>query len=236
MQELVIAPDAALAASGPVKVAGDPVSVTLLCPFAREQLFVKEERRRGARRARRRRRTRLGSFGRMQIGDPAPAFELTDTAGRPHALPGDGAAATVVYVMCNHCPYVVAWIPRMRAVAEDYADRGVRFLAINGNDAERYPADAPERMRAFVDDSGWPVPYLFDESQDVLRSLDAERTPEVYVFDGEGALAYHGAPDGDHDDPAQGGQWLRDALDAILVGTTPDPAETPARGCSVKWR
>jgi peroxiredoxin len=171
------------------------------------------------------------------LGDPVPAFTLPDTDGVAHGVPAEDApAATVLVVTCNHCPYVIAWNPRLRAVADDYAPRGVRFLGINPNDASRYPADSLDRMRRFVADQGWPYPYLHDESQDVARALGAERTPHVYVLDGDQRLAYVGAPDADHQDEAQGAAWLRGALDAVLAGRRADPAETPARGCGVKWR
>jgi peroxiredoxin len=171
------------------------------------------------------------------IGDPVPAFTLTDTEGERHELPADQAPpATVLIQSCNHCPYVVAWNPRLRAVAEDYAPRGVRFLAVHSNDPVRYPADSPERMAEFVRRQNWPIPYAFDESQDVARALGAERTPEVFVLDGEQRLAYHGAPDADHTDPSQNAAWLRAALDAVLAGQPVERPETPARGCSVKWR
>src|SRR5215213_500383 len=99
------------------------------------------------------------------LGDTVPAFTLPDTEGAEHAVPTqDAPPATVLVVTCNHCPYVVAWNPRLRRVAEDYAPRGVRFLAINPNDAERYPADSIEQMRRFVRTSDWPMPYLHDES------------------------------------------------------------------------
>ena len=127
------------------------------------------------------------------LGDSAPAFTLPDTDGERHSVPLDDApAATVLVVTCIHCPYVVAWNPRLRAVAEEYAPRGVRFLGINANDAARYPADSLEHMRRFVADQAWPFPYLHDESQDVARALGAERTPHVYVLDGAQRLAYVG--------------------------------------------
>jgi peroxiredoxin len=171
------------------------------------------------------------------IGDTVPSFTLTDTEGTRHEVPADKApAATVLIETCNHCPYVVAWNPRLRAVAEDYAPRGVRFLAISSNDPVRYPADSPERMAQFVRDQDWPIPYAFDESQDVARALGAERTPHVFVLDGDQRLAYRGAPDSDHEDPSQNAAWLRAALDDILAGREVERAETPARGCSVKWR
>ena len=171
------------------------------------------------------------------LGDPAPAFTLPDTDGTEHSVPLDDApAATVLIVTCNHCPYVIAWNPRLRAVAEEYAPRGVRFLAVNANDAARYPADSLEHMRRFVAEQSWPIPYLHDESQDVARALGAERTPHVYVLDGDQRLAYAGAPDADHRDEGQGAVWLREALDAVLAGRPVERPETPARGCGVKWR
>jgi hypothetical protein len=141
----------------------------------------------------------------------------------------------VIVVTCNHCPYVIAWNPRLRAVAEDYTPRGVRFLAINPNDAERYPADSLDHMRRFAREQQWPMPYLHDEAQDAARALGAERTPHVFVLDGEQRLAYRGAPDADHTDESLRAVWLRDALDAVLAGDELARAETPARGCSVKW-
>jgi len=172
----------------------------------------------------------------FELGDPVPAFTLTDTEGTAHAVPADTAPpATVLVVTCNHCPYVIAWNPRLRAVAEDYAPRGVRVLAINANDAARYPADSPAAMERFVRDQSWPIPYLHDPTQEVARALDAQVTPHVFVLDGEQRLAYRGAPDGDHQDPSQGAAWLREALDAVLAGAQPANADTRPRGCSVKW-
>jgi peroxiredoxin len=172
---------------------------------------------------------------RFDIGDPVPPFSLPDTEGTEHAVPRD-APATVLVVTCLHCPYVVAWNPRMRAVAEEYGERGVRFLGIHANDASRYPADSLDHMRRFVREQDWPFPYLHDASQDVAHALGAEVTPHVFVLDGGGRLAYRGAPDADHQDPAQDAAWLRGALDAVLAGNPVDPAETKPRGCSVKWR
>jgi peroxiredoxin len=173
----------------------------------------------------------------MSIGDPVPAFTLPDTDGAPHSAPLDEApAATVLVVTCNHCPYVIAWNPRLKAAAQDYQPRGVRFLAINANDAARYPADSPQRMKQFVHDQDWPYPYLHDETQEVATALGAQVTPHVFVFDGQQRLVYVGAPDGDHQDPSRNAEWLRAALDAVLEGRPVQEPLRHARGCSVKWR
>jgi hypothetical protein len=138
---------------------------------------------------------------------------------------------------CNHCPYALAWHERIVAVARDYADRGVRVLAINSNDSERYPRDSLQAMRARVEQGEFEgVPYLRDESQDVARAYDAETTPDVFVLDAGGLLRYRGAPDADYEEPTQNAAFLRAALDAVLDGRDPDPLQTPPVGCSIKWK
>jgi peroxiredoxin len=171
------------------------------------------------------------------IGERAPDFELPGTDGERHALATDGAPATVVYWTCNHCPYALAWHERLLEVARDYADRGVRVLAINSNDPERYPADSFEAMADRVQrEGGWPHPYLHDESQEVARAWGAQRTPDVFVLDSGLRLRYRGAPDADYDDPSQGATWVRESLDAVLEGREPVRSETEPVGCSIKWR
>ena len=171
----------------------------------------------------------------VALGEPAPAFTLPATDGTRHGTDGDSVIAVVF--TCNHCPYALAWHDRIAAVARDYAGHGVRLLAVNPNDAVRYPRDSFAAMRERVQrDGGWPMPYLRDEDQTVARAYGAKTTPDIFVLDRERRLRYRGAPDADYDDPAQDARWLRDALDAVLDGRAPDPAETVPVGCSVKWR
>jgi peroxiredoxin len=170
----------------------------------------------------------------ISIGAQAPDFELPDTEGTRHSPDGD--PATVVVFTCNHCPYALAWHGRIMAAARDYGGRGVRFLAINSNDAQRYPRDSFQAMKQRVATEHWPLPYLHDESQDVAHAYDAQVTPDVFVLDAERRLRYRGAPDSAYDDPAQNAAWLRGAIDAILAGEHPSPAETKPVGCSIKWK
>jgi peroxiredoxin len=167
----------------------------------------------------------------IEIGEPAPEFELPDTDGDPQAL----RPPAVVIFTCNHCPYALAWHERLMDVARDYPD--VHFYAINPNDAERYPRDSLDAMRERVRaDEGWPMPYLHDESQEVARAYGAKTTPDVFVMDSGGALRYRGAPDPDHHDPSLHASWLREALDSVLAGEDVARPETDPVGCSVKWK
>jgi len=169
--------------------------------------------------------------------DRAPSFRLPGVDGAEHTLESYGDAVALVLVQsCNHCPYVQAWEGRMKAIQADYADRGVVLVAINSNDAERYPEDSFEEMGRRAKREGFNFDYLWDEDQSLGRALGAERTPEVFVFDNERRLAYHGAIDDSRDEKAVTHQYLRDALDSILDERMPLIAETPPSGCSVKWR
>jgi hypothetical protein len=162
------------------------------------------------------------------------AFDLPDTEGNRHSLPA-GEPVAVVFT-CNHCPYALAWHDRIATAARDYDGR-VPFFAINPNDSSRYPADSYEAMQKRVrEDGGWPMPYLHDESQEVATAYGARTTPDVFVFDAAGQLRYRGAPDADYGDDSANAQWLRDAIDAVLAGNEPDPAETEPVGCSIKWK
>ncbi len=170
----------------------------------------------------------------LAVGEPAPGFELQDTRGELHSPDGD--PATVVVFTCNHCPYALAWHERIMQAGRDYAGRGVRFLAVNSNDSDRYPRDSYEAMQRRVAGEDWSMPYLHDASQEVARGYDAQTTPDVFVLDAQRRVRYRGAPDSAYDEPEQGAAWLRQALDAVLSGRDPAPAETQPVGCSIKWK
>ena len=164
------------------------------------------------------------------IGDPVPPFSLPDTDGVAHAVPQDPAPpATVIAVTCNHCPHVIAWNPHLRRVAEEYGERGVRFLAVNANDSSRYPADSLEAMQRFVRDQQWPIPYLHDEAQDVARALGAEVTPHIFVLDGEHRLVYRGAPGSDARERRVAARRARRRARGRGAGARPRPARAGAR-------
>lgn len=167
----------------------------------------------------------------------APTFDLPGVDGRTHSLEEYADAPVLVLVQsCNHCPYVLAWEGRINALQREYADRGVRIVAISSNDAEAYPTDSFERMVEHAREAGYVIDYLYDESQEVARALGSERTPECFVYDAERRLVYHGAVDDNRDEPDVTEHYLRDAIEAALAGDPPPVTETPAVGCTVKWR
>ncbi len=173
----------------------------------------------------------------LTLGTEAPAFQLPGVDGRTHALDDYADAEALALVQsCNHCPYVQAWEGRMKDIQRDYADRGFRLVAVSSNDADRYPADSFAEMRARAEREGFNFDYLYDEDQSVAREYGPSRTPEVFLFDRERRLVYHGAIDDSRDDRAVGTRYLRDALEAVLAGEDAPVADTPPVGCTVKWK
>jgi len=167
----------------------------------------------------------------------APAFRLRGVDGAEHSLEDyDNAEVLVLIQSCNHCPYVQGWEGRIKAIAADYAGRGVRIVAVNSNDSDRYPQDSFDEMVRRAKREEFNFDYLWDEDQSIARALGSERTPEVFAFDRDRRLVYHGAIDDHRDEHAVEQHHLREALDAVLEGRGPAVADTSAVGCSIKWR
>jgi peroxiredoxin len=174
----------------------------------------------------------------LKIGDKALAFELPSVDGSNYSLSAiaEGKTATAVVFMCNHCPYVLAWLDRLIAIAKDYADQGVALAGINANDPAKYAADDFAGMQKMAKEYALPFAYLHDETQEVATAYAAERTPEIFLFDGDLKLRYHGAPDDNYEEGQASVPYLRNALDAILAGKEPPVTTTPAVGCTIKWK
>jgi len=176
----------------------------------------------------------------FRVGDDAPGFTLPDAVGGGRVTVGGAlpyAPCTCVVFMCNHCPYVHYLLAHFVAMTRAYAPRYVRFVAISANDVLDYPQDAPQHMQELALKMEFGFPYLYDESQAVARSWGAVCTPEFFVLDGAGRLAYHGrygAGRPGADKPA--GEDLNAAMDAVLEGRAPATEQFPSRGCSIKWK
>lgn len=172
----------------------------------------------------------------VPLGTPMPDFDLPDLAGR-RVRAGDlaGAPALVAFV-CDHCPYVRHVETVFGALAARH--REVRTVAICANDADAYPDDAPDRLREQSERAGWNFPYLLDTEQTVGRAFGAVCTPDFFLFDASGALAYRGAMDGST--PGNGlpvtGELLETALSRVEAGQAVPEPHRPSMGCSIKWR
>lgn len=175
----------------------------------------------------------------LTIGNRMLPFRLKNVDG--NMLAGEellkGKSAIVIIFSCNHCPYVQAWEDRMVALGKTYGPRGIAFALINANDPEKYPEDSYTEMVKRAKSKGYPFPYLHDADQSVARAYGASRTPEVFLFDGEGMLRYHGRIDDNYENPEQvRSHELKEALEALLAKRIPRVSETPPVGCTIKWK
>lgn len=173
----------------------------------------------------------------LQIGEQAPAFNLPATDGGSYALTDfDDSKVLVVFFTCNHCPYVIGSDESTRAIAERFADQGVRFVAINSNSPNTYEEDSFEHMVERMDEFKFPWVYLHDESQGVAEAYGALVTPHFYVFDESRKLIYVGrAIDNPRAWEASTTHELVDALVEHLAGQPVSVPVTNPIGCNVKW-
>ena len=173
------------------------------------------------------------------FGWKAPDFTLPGLDGRSRSLKDlAGPRGTLVAFICNHCPYVVAIIDRLVEDAARLSALGIGVVAINSNDAVRYPEDSFENMKIFARTHGILFPYLYDEGQDVARAYDAICTPDFFGFDAGLGLQYRGRLDASGRLPGPSNA-RRDLLEAMrmVAETGHGPSEqVSSMGCSIKWR
>jgi thiol-disulfide isomerase/thioredoxin len=149
-----------------------------------------------------------------------------------------GAPALLVVFLCNHCPYVKHIRHELARQGKEYQAKGVAIVGINSNDVAAYPDDSPELMVREKAEVGYTFPYLYDEAQQVARAYKAACTPDFYLFDRQGKLAYRGQFDSSRPGnaiPVTGGD-LRAALGAVLAGGSPSGDQQPSMGCNIKWK
>lgn len=176
----------------------------------------------------------------LPLGTKAHPFSLPDVVTH-ETVTFNGTSsskASVLMFICNHCPYVKHVKHQLIQLATDYQAKGVLFLAINANDAEQYPDDSPKHMQSTALADHYPFPYLFDETQEVAKAYQATCTPDFFVFDAKGCLAYRGQLDDSR--PGNGlavdGHAVRIALDCLLTHRAVPALQKPSLGCNIKWK
>ena len=174
----------------------------------------------------------------LKIWDKAPDFSLPGVDGKAYSLSDFKSKKILVVVfMCNHCPYVQAYIDRIKAVQSDFGIKGVEVVGINANDEINYPDDSFEKMIEFNKARKLNFPYLRDEDQTAATAYGAQCTPECFVFDADRKLKYHGRIDDNYkDENAVKTYDLRNAINALIHNQKVAIELTPAIGCSIKWR
>ena len=171
----------------------------------------------------------------VAVGQAAPDFTLTDTAGNRVSLADYSGKVVVLEWLNPDCPYVKRHYKAgtMKNLATTYGAEGVVWLTINTTNYMDAAANAKFKT---ANDLSYSI--LVDQSGEVGHLYGAATTPHMYVIDGNGKLVYIGAidddPRGDKGDGAT--NYVAAALDQVLAGDTVTTAETKPYGCSVKYK
>lgn len=173
----------------------------------------------------------------LSIGARAPDFELLATDMKRYKLSDfDSFPFIVIFFTCNHCPYVTGSDEQTRQIALNYESQGIKFVGINSNSKNTYPADSFEKMVERMQTHQFPWIYLVDETQEVARKYGALRTPHFFVFDQERKLRYCGrSVDSPKDTSKTQSYDLQNALKELVSGLPVSTPLTNPIGCNVKW-
>lgn len=174
----------------------------------------------------------------LDLGTALPSFSLADLNGRTVSdTDFKGAPGLLVAFICKHCPFVQHIRPEFARFAKEYEAKGLKIVAIASNSVEEFPEDGPDGMKEEATAAGYAFPYLFDEKQTVAQAFNAACTPDFFLFNVSGHLAYRGQFDGSRpksDVPVTGAD-LRAATDAVLAGKPAPATQRPSMGCNIKW-
>jgi peroxiredoxin len=143
-----------------------------------------------------------------------------------------GAPATVVEFFSSDCPCQDAHDERLIALYQRYQSHGVRFVVVDANYSAGLDHDAAEAKERH-----YPFPIVVDPGGALMKALGAKYATYSVLLDPSGRVRYRGGFDSDrHPLSAHPKTYLADAIDAVLAGRAPDPAETKTLGCALeRW-
>ena len=169
-----------------------------------------------------------------EIGKPVPDFTLSDYEGKEHSLAANKGKIVVVSFTSLHCPYSKGAEPAYARMAEAFADKGVVFFSIDSHKATSAADLAKYATADNKTGKKLPYPILKDVDNKYADALGAKQTPEIYIADKDGKLAYHGAIDNMKSvtDPAYK-NYAAAALDDLLAGKPVSEPNHKAYGCSI---
>lgn len=177
------------------------------------------------------------------VGQPAPAFTLTDLDGKTHSL-SDFKGKTVVLEWVNQeCPFVVKHYEKsgnLPATQKAAVADGVVWLLINSAAPGKQGDYDAEKVKAWMEKNKVAATaYFRDQDGKVGRAYDAKTTPQIYVINAEGVLVYNGAIDSkrstDAKDIEGAENYAKSALAAVKEGRPVATPVTQPYGCSVKY-
>ena len=176
------------------------------------------------------------------VGQQAPAFTVTDLAGKPVKLE-DYKGKTVVLEWTNFgCPFVMKHYNsgNMQALQKKYSS-DVVWLAVNSTNKSHSDYTEPTKLTQQLQGFGsQPAKYLMDEPGSMGLAYGAKTTPHMYIIDPQGKVVYNGAIDDKRStnpaDVKTSKNYVVAALDELKAGKPVSVASTAPYGCTIKYR
>jgi thiol-disulfide isomerase/thioredoxin len=178
-----------------------------------------------------------GKFNKtVSVGEKAPTF-----AGIPAIMGGQDASLTlsdikedvvVLVFLANHCPVVHAYEDRIIDFTNDYKGKSVKVVGVSVGKAE---GDKLPGIKDYMKDKGSNYLYGYDETQAIGKAYGATNTPQFFVLDKTRKIAYMGALDDNQKEESVKSKYLRNAVDAVLKGESPEVTETQPKGCGIGY-
>ena len=173
----------------------------------------------------------------VPLGTKMTSFELKDPLGKKYK--GDelfGERGLLINFTCNHCPYALAVWPRFIRIAQLARKAKINTVAINPNINPNYPDDSAPKMIEKIKELGIDFPYLVDETQKTADVFKAQCTPDLYLFNAQQKLVYHGRIDDNwQDEKKVTREELKEAINNLAAGKPISKDQKPSMGCSIKW-
>jgi peroxiredoxin len=174
----------------------------------------------------------------LQIGADLPKADakMKDINGKEITLKeAKKKNGLLVMFSCNTCPYVIKNQERTNKICAYAKEKGIGVVLINSNEKQRDDVDSYDAMKQYAKSQGYNWHYVVDKNHEVADAFGANRTPENFLFNGDGKLVYHGAID---DNPNDAGNvnrnHLKEAIDELVSGKDISVKTSRSVGCTIK--
>ena len=127
-----------------------------------------------------------GAMASVDQGDKAPAWSAHDFAGHAVDFPAvTQGKPTIVIFWATWCPYCKAFMPYLKSIAADYAQQGVKVVAIDVKE------DGRVDPKAYVQALGFsPIAIASVDGDRIMQAYGIRYIPGLFIIDGQGQVAY----------------------------------------------
>lgn len=143
------------------------------------------------------------------VGKPAPEFELDLLTGEKFRLADQKGKIIVLDFWASWCGPCLQAMPQVDSVATEYADRGVKLVAVNLE-------ETPAKVQAALERLKLETTVALDRNGRIAEKYGATAIPQTVIIDRDGLVARLFVGGG-----ARFDDQLRAALDSVLAGTPP---------------